>query len=68
MTAGCDENAYYHELFVRSQPDLCRFLRRVGVPHGMDRRKHKLPEGSDPDFWAMNSAPELRPAQIIELA
>lgn len=28
-------------------------MRRVGAPSGVDRRRYKLPEGEDPDFYAM---------------
>lgn len=34
-------------------------MRRVGAPSGVDRRRFKLPEGEDPDFYAMD---EVQPA------
>jgi hypothetical protein len=30
-------------------------MRRVGAPHGLDRRTFKLAEGHDPDFYALPS-------------
>jgi hypothetical protein len=53
--------AYYHELFIRPRPDLHSFMRRVGKPHLMDRRKHKLAEGDDPNFYAMPAVAEAPP-------
>jgi hypothetical protein len=52
ITSGPDYGAYYHELFLRSRSDLHSFMRRVGKPHLMDRRKHKLADGDDPDLYA----------------
>lgn len=50
-----DAGAYYHELFMRNRKSLSRYMRRVGAPHGPDRRKCKLAEGEDPDFYSMKS-------------
>jgi hypothetical protein len=55
ITSGPDYGAYYHELFLRTRPDLHSFMRRVGKPHLMDRRKHKLAEGDDPDLYSLPS-------------
>lgn len=53
VTQGPDTGAYYHELFLHGRPDLLRFMKRVGKPHGKDRRTFKLAEGEDPNFYAM---------------
>jgi hypothetical protein len=58
--------AYYHELFIRPRPDLHSFMRRVGKPHLMDRRKHKLAEGDDPNFYGMSRVPEAPPPPPTE--
>jgi hypothetical protein len=49
-----DYGAYYHELFLRGHTDLCRHMRRVGVPRKQtDRRKtpSKSMDHQDPDFF-----------------
>jgi hypothetical protein len=38
-------------------------MRRVGVPHGKDRRKFRLPEGNDPNFYAMEPMPDFEARQ-----
>lgn len=53
VTSGQDVGAYYHELFLLGRPKLIRYMKRVGAPHGLDRRRYKLPDGDDPDFYAM---------------
>lgn len=50
VSSGSDCNAYYHELFLRSKPELTKFMRRVGTPKGLDRRTYRIAEGDDPDF------------------
>jgi len=55
VTTGQDAGAYYHELFLDGHPNLCRYMKRVGAPKGLDRRRYKLPSGSDPDFYRMKS-------------
>lgn len=57
ITTGTDYGAYYHELFLRGRPDLHNFMRRVGKPHGLDRRKHKLAEGQDPNLYDLPPVP-----------
>lgn len=52
-SVGVDAGSYYHELFIQRRPMLCRYMRRVGAPHGPDRRTYKLAEGEDPDFYSM---------------
>jgi hypothetical protein len=54
-----DYSAYYHELFLRGQSSKLCFMRRVGIPHGKDRRKFRLPEGNDPNFYAMEPMPDF---------
>jgi HSF-type DNA-binding len=58
-----DCNAYYHELFLRGHSGILRFMRRVGVPHGKDRRKYRLPEGNDPNFYSMKPMPDFEDRQ-----
>lgn len=58
--SGPDCGSYYHELFLLNHPNLCNYMRRVGAPKGIDRRRHKHPEGKDPNFYEM---PPLRPQQ-----
>jgi HSF-type DNA-binding len=58
-----DCNAYYHELFLRGHSGILRFMRRVGVPHGKDRRKYRLPEGNDPNFYSMKPMPDFKDRQ-----
>jgi len=54
ITSGEDIGGYYHELFLKGRPNLCRYMRRVGVPHGEDRRKIRQKEyDPDPDFYSM---------------
>jgi hypothetical protein len=56
ITSGPDTGGYYHELFLQGRPNLCRFMRRVGVPHGEDRRRKSRPKNKkdvDPDFYSM---------------
>lgn len=58
--SGKDAGAYYHKLFLRGHPDLCKHMRRVGGPKGLDRRRFKLPEGADPDFYEMSDPSQSR--------
>lgn len=54
ISSGPDAGGYYHELFLRNKPSLCMHMRRVGVPHGEDRRKLRSKNDiADPDFYAM---------------
>jgi len=53
ISSGPDSGAYYHELFLKGRPNLCHYMRRVGAPTGVDRRRFKVPEGDDPDFNSM---------------
>lgn len=54
IASGPDVGGYYHELFLRGRPNLCTHMRRVGVPHGGDRRKIKpAVTKKEPDFYSM---------------
>lgn len=51
LTAGSDRGAYYHELFLRGRPDLCRRMIRTRVKgNGM---KAASSPATEPDFYAM---------------
>lgn len=54
INSGEDEGAYYHELFLRGKKQYCYYMRRVGAPTGVDRRRNKAPEGEDPDFCRLD--------------
>jgi hypothetical protein len=45
------QGCYYHELFLRGHPNLTGYMRRVGAPKGIDRRKIKTLEGDDPNLY-----------------
>src|SRR3569832_1442622 len=66
VTAGKEAGAYYHELFLQGRPTLCGYMRRVGAPQGVDRRKFKLPEGEDPDFYLMGHPAETSKKEVSE--
>ena len=55
ITSGPDAGGYYHELFLKGRPAFAYHMRRVGVPHGADRRKMKSKQEAtvDPDFYSM---------------
>ena len=55
LLTGPDVGGYYHELFLKGRPNLVVHMRRVGVPHGKDRRKFKQPQARtvEPDFYSM---------------
>jgi hypothetical protein len=51
LTAGKDRGAYYHELFLRGRPDLCRHMTRTRVKgNGM---KAASSPSTEPDFYSM---------------
>lgn len=58
VSGGPDAGAYYHELFLKGHPNLCHYMRRVGAPKGLDRRRYKLPEGKDPNFYTLSLPPQ----------
>lgn len=57
LASGPDAGGYYHELFLKSRPSLCRYMRRVGVPQGQQDRRKCRPKNvvdiQEPDFYAM---------------
>ena len=59
ISTGPDAGGYYHELFLRGRPNLVRYMRRVGVPQGEDRRKcrPKNHKNMEPDFYSMKKMP-----------
>jgi len=72
LTAGSDRGAYYHELFLRGRPDLCRRMIRTRVKgNGM---KAASSPATEPDFYAMepclegdSTGQELRDPSSINL-
>jgi len=58
ITQGPDQNSYYHELFLRGMPHLCKRMKRPGT-------FKKLPADPDdePDFHNMPPLPHLRPSE-----
>jgi hypothetical protein len=55
---GTDSGAYYHELFLRGKPYLCRAMVRTKVK-GRSRLKTSDLAGSEPDFYKMTPLPLL---------
>jgi len=57
MASGPDAGAYYHELFLKGRPSLCRYMRRVGVPQGQQDRRKCRPKNvvdiQEPNFYEM---------------
>jgi HSF-type DNA-binding len=66
MASGPDAGAYYHELFLKSRPSLCKYMRRVGVPQGQQDRRKCRPKNvvdiSEPSFY------DMRPSILEERA
>jgi HSF-type DNA-binding len=66
MASGPDAGAYYHELFLKSRPSLCKYMRRVGVPQGQQDRRKCRPKNvvdiSEPSFY------DMRPSVLEEPA
>lgn len=59
VNSGADVGAYYHELFLRGHPNLCRYMKRTGAPRSdVDRRREKFEECDDPDFYSMAPLPK----------
>mmetsp|Transcript_9035 Transcript_9035/g.12499 ORF Transcript_9035/g.12499 Transcript_9035/m.12499 type:complete len:490 (-) Transcript_9035:163-1632(-) len=63
ITQGPDQNSYYHELFLRGMPHLCKRMKRPGT-------FKKLPSDPDdePDFHNMPPLPHLRPTEQYSAA
>lgn len=47
---GPDRGSYYHELFLRGLPHLCKHMRRLPKTH----KKAPMNEADEPDFYAMS--------------
>lgn len=56
LTAGRDRGAYYHQLFLRGRPDLCRHMIRTRVK-GTGKKAASSPT-TEPKFYAMEPCPE----------
>jgi hypothetical protein len=56
LTTGRDRGAYYHELFLRGRPDLCRNMIRTRVK-GNGMKAASNPQ-NEPDFYAMKVCPK----------
>ena len=55
---GTDSGAYYHELFLRGKPFLCRAMVRTKVK-GKSRLRASDLAGTEPDFYKMTPLPLL---------
>ena len=49
MTQGRDRNSYYHEMFLRGLPHLCKMMKRPGVSE-----KQAADPEHEPDFYKIN--------------
>lgn len=56
ITQGHDRNSYYHELFLRGLPHLCKLMRRPGVS-----KKLPIDLDNEPDFHALSKVSPLPP-------
>jgi hypothetical protein len=55
--SGPDSGGFYHDLFLHGRPHLNAYMKRVGVPKGVDRRRLKnkvVNRKFVPVFYAMN--------------
>jgi hypothetical protein len=50
ITQGRDRNSYYHELFLRGLPHLCKMMKRPGVSE-----KQAADPEHEPDFYGINA-------------
>lgn len=65
ITQGRDRNCYYHELFLRGVPHLCKIMKRPGVAE-----KQAADPDHEPDFYKIGEAfplPEKAPDDSILL-
>ena len=65
VTQGRDRNSYYHEMFLRGLPHLCKMMKRPGVAE----KKQSDPE-HEPDFYKIseeNAVPEKADDESILL-
>jgi hypothetical protein len=59
LTAGQDRGGYYHELFLRGRPDLCKRMVRTRIK-GNGSKAAASPE-TEPNFYAMDPIPSSVP-------
>lgn len=63
LTAGRDRGAYYHELFLRGQPELATRIHRMKLK-GIGQGRHRTNAETEPDFYRMKP---IGPDDVIQL-